>query len=644
MIPTLVIGLREGLEASLIVGIVAAFLVQEGRRDALRPMWWGVGLAATLCLGVGVALQVVDSELPQRQQEGLETLVGLLAVAFVTFMIVWMRRHARSLRHDLEQSAGRALVTGSVAGLVAMAFFAVLREGFETSVFLLAAFQSASDPTLAGLGALIGVIVAVGIGWGIYQGGIRINLARFFRVTGAVLVFVAAGLLATAAHTAHEAGWFNSLQGQAVDLSGIVEPGTVRAALLTGMLGLQPYPTVGEAIVYFAYALPVGLYVLWPDRFRRRRRARRPAAAVTASLLLIAVLVAGCGSDSSSGGRKVEVALTDAGCDPAKLNLPAGATDFHVTNKGTAKVTEFEVLKDGRVLGEKENLADGLDGTFSLTLKKGDYDLSCPGGDSASRGTLVVRGGSQTKLTPAQNAAVATYRRYLERQSADLLTATRRFAAAVRDGNAARAKDLFATAREPYENIEPVAETFGDLDPAIDARINDVDGGFSKWTGFHRLEWSLWKKRNLGHAETETAGRLLDDVEQLESKVKTVDLEPAQIANGANELLGEVSKSKITGEEDRYSHTDLWDFQANLDGSRVAFEAVRPLLDKSDPDLAKTIAGRFTDAQKDLDRYRRGDGWVIYTDLDSADTRRLSQSIDALAEPLSKAPGQLTSS
>ena len=272
MIPTLVIALREGVEAALIVGIIAAFLVREGRRDAIGQMWIGVAIAVALCVGVAVLLKLVGEQLPQREQEGLETVIGLIAVAAVTYMIVWMRRNARGIKAALEGSAGAALARGSTMALVAMAFLAVLREGFETSVFLLAAFQDAGDTTAAGIGAVVGLVAAIAIGLGIYRGGVRINLSRFFRVTGLILVFVAAGLLATSLHTAHEAGWFNGLQGQAADLTWLVQPGTISGSLLTGMLGLQPTPTVGEALVYLLYAVPMALYVLWPDRLRPRRR------------------------------------------------------------------------------------------------------------------------------------------------------------------------------------------------------------------------------------------------------------------------------------------------------------------------------------------------------------------------------------
>ena len=275
MIPTYVIGLREGLEAALIVGIVAAFLRQQEEGRGLRYVWIGVVIAVGLCAAVGVALEILNEQLPQRQQEQLETVVGFAAVGIVTFMIVWMRRHAAGLRSEIERSAATALATGSVVGLVGMAFFAVLREGLETAVFLLAAFQAADNAVLAGFGALLGIVTSVVIGVGIYRGGTRINLARFFRVTSALLVLIAAGLLATAVHTGHEAGWINNLQGQALDLSWLVVPGTITSSLLTGMLGLQPLPTEAEVLVYLGYAVPMLAYVLWPQR--RTRPRRQPA-------------------------------------------------------------------------------------------------------------------------------------------------------------------------------------------------------------------------------------------------------------------------------------------------------------------------------------------------------------------------------
>ena len=296
MLPTFVIGLREGTEAALIVGIIGAFLRQEGRRDALRWMWLGVAVAVVLCVGIAVGLQILNDDLPQAQQEGLETIVAAVAVAMVTFMILWMRRHARGLAGELRASAASALARGSMWALVAMAFFAVVREGIETSVFLLAAFQASGNASSAGIGAVSGVLVATGLGWGIYRGGVRLNLSRFFRITGVALVLVAAGLVMSAIHTAHEATWLNSLQGRALDLGWLVRPGTVTSSLLTGVLGLQPQPTVGEAAGWLIYAIPMLAIVLWPARMRVRNplRGRTAAGVGMVCLALTALLVAGC--------------------------------------------------------------------------------------------------------------------------------------------------------------------------------------------------------------------------------------------------------------------------------------------------------------------------------------------------------------
>ncbi|QMU77977.1 FTR1 family protein [Streptacidiphilus sp. PB12-B1b] len=295
MLPTFVIGLREGLEAALIVGIIAAFLKQQGRRDLLRWVYGGVLAAVLLCLGVGVALKVVSSNLPQKQQEGLETVVGVLAVGMVTYMVIWMRRHSRQLKKELEGLAAAAIGDGgsrAARAMVLMAFLAVLREGFETVVFLLAAFNESGNTADAAGGALAGIAVAVVLGWAIYRGGVRLNLSKFFRATGLVLVLVAAGLVVNALHTAHEAGWLNAGQGGTVDLTWLVQPGSVQSALLTGMLGVQQHPVVIEVAGWLAYLVPVGLYVAWPPSrpVSRRTMVRVWSGVAAAAVAAVAVL------------------------------------------------------------------------------------------------------------------------------------------------------------------------------------------------------------------------------------------------------------------------------------------------------------------------------------------------------------------
>jgi iron uptake system component EfeO len=371
-----------------------------------------------------------------------------------------------------------------------------------------------------------------------------------------------------------------------------------------------------------------------------RRIPVRPSL-IAAGIGLIAILAAGCGSndDAPAGAKQMPFTLTDAGCEPNEAKAPAGPIVFDVENAGTSKVTELEVLDGDTILGEVENLSDGLSGTFSLTLEQGEYTLYCPGG-SDERGTLTVSGELKADNSPQVEAAIGQYRSYLEENTGELVAATAPFTAAAIAGEVEKAKQLYPSARIPYERIEPVAESFGDLDPRIDARENDVPA--DEFEGFHKIEQALWvNDTTAGMAPV--AKQLQADVEELQRKVKTVDLQAVQIANGANELLGEVSASKITGEEERYSHTDLVDFEANVEGAEAAFEAVKPLVAKKDPQLVKQIEADFEAVYAALEPYRRGDGFVSYEELSKADTRALAQKIDALAEQLSQTPALIVS-
>jgi high-affinity iron transporter len=234
-----------------------------------------------VCIAVGITLVRLSQDLPQRAQEGLETVIGALAVVMVTSMIIWMNKHARTMKRELEGAAANALAQGSAAALVAMAFLAVLREGFETSVFLVSVLENSPNATSATAGAAIGIAIAIAIGYGIYRGGVRLNLGRFFKITGVVLVIVAAGLTMTVFRTAHEAGWLSFGQATPLDLSWLVAPGTVQASLLTGVLGLSAHPTVIEMCVWAVYVVPMVLLVAWPRRPRPPQRTPAAAAPVT---------------------------------------------------------------------------------------------------------------------------------------------------------------------------------------------------------------------------------------------------------------------------------------------------------------------------------------------------------------------------
>jgi len=235
--------------------------------------------------------------------------------------------------------------------------------------------------------------------------------------------------------------------------------------------------------------------------------------------------------------------------------------------------------------------------------------------------------------SPKLDAAAREYQEYVNGQSELLVDRTEEFVAAVKAGDVEEAKELYAPSRVPWERIEPIAEKFGTLDPEVDAREGDVPD--RQWTGFHRIEKALWIE-NTTEGQGEYADELTPDVERLERKVDAVRLQASDPVFGAVELLNEVSATKITGEEERYSHTDLYDIAANVEGAEVAFEFVKPVVRRENPDLVAQIEARFKDLEREMAPYRQGDGWVSYEKVDEGQRRVLSQKIDALAEPLSR--------
>ncbi len=383
--------------------------------------------------------------------------------------------------------------------------------------------------------------------------------------------------------------------------------------------------------------------------------------AVRLSAALIAVLsLAGCAgttassppagsigpipSGSTGSDRTVLVTMTQAACAPTPASVTAGPLTFKIVNQDATSASEVELVQGDRILGEKENLTPGLSASFSLEVAAGAYEIYCPGA-TTERSPLTVTPAaapSGAAASPAADAALAAalqaatigYATYVRQEAATLVEATGEFAAAIEAGDLEAAKALYPAARIPYERIEPVAESFGDLDPAIDIRIADVEDP-TTWTGFHRLEKAVWIDRDLA-GMTPIARQLVADVGRLKTLVDNAAYQPAQLANGASELLDEVAMSKVTGEEEAYSRIDLVDFAANIDGAKAAFELLKPALDIVDPALSTTITRRFADVATALSAHRSGSGYVLYDQLTQDDIKALSAAVAALAEPLSQ--------
>lgn len=376
-----------------------------------------------------------------------------------------------------------------------------------------------------------------------------------------------------------------------------------------------------------------------------------PTSHTAAALALLAgAALAGCTAKETTTASgtdartPITVEASDTDCALSATQASTGPSTFVVTNNGN-KVTEFYVYGKGdRVMGEVENISPGLQRKLIVNLTEpGTYQTACkPGmiGDGIRKDFTVTGEAVPASTDEKFQRAAEDYKRYVNSQAEALVPATEAFAAAVKSGDVAKAKALYPTSRTYWERIEPVAESFpNDLDPRVDLREADLEPA-QKWTGFHRLEKDLWVS-GIQPDSAAVADQLVADVKELAAGVKSLDwsIDPTRIAGGAQGLLDEIAVSKITGEEDIFSHTDLWDFNANIEGSQTAVASVRPILDDRDPELGKRVDQRFAAVEALLNKYRQGDGFVLYDTVTEPQRQELSRAIDALSKEVSQVQG-----
>ncbi|OON40552.1 iron uptake system protein EfeO [Izhakiella australiensis] len=341
----------------------------------------------------------------------------------------------------------------------------------------------------------------------------------------------------------------------------------------------------------------------------------------------------------------VNVSVNDKQCDPMSLTVKSGKTQFVIKNN-SQKALEWEILKGVMVVEERENIAPGFTQKLTANLEAGEYDVTC-GLLSNPKGKLVVTAGdakrSDGKPDVMQLAGPITeYKAYVTKEVEQLVAGTKAFTDAVKAGDLAKAQALYAPTRVHYERIEPIAELFSDLDAAIDAREDDYEkkADDPKFTGFHRLEKALFAdKSTKGMAEY--ADRLNSDTLELQKRINELAFPPGKVVGGAAGLIEEVAASKISGEEDRYSRTDLSDFQANVDGAQKIVNLLRPMLKKQNPQLLSKIDANFKKVDAILTKYRTKDGFESYDKLTDADRNALKGPITTLAEDLSQLRGTL---
>jgi iron uptake system component EfeO len=360
--------------------------------------------------------------------------------------------------------------------------------------------------------------------------------------------------------------------------------------------------------------------------------------------------VSGCAEKADAGGDgAIEVTATDDSCKVSRKSFPAGHVQLAVENKGS-KVNEVYILyPDGRIVTERENIGAGTKAKVTAEVKAGDYEIACKPGMKGHgiRQKVKATGDSKAaKRDPKLDAAVSDYRDYTLQQAEQTLPKARKFAKALKAGDIGKAKELYAPSRIGWERTEPVAESFGDIDPKVDLREDGLEEGQDPkkdWTGWHRLEKSLWKDKKITAADKKLADRLIKDLTDWQQRVGKAEITPTSMANGAKELLDEVATGKVTGEEERYSHTDLVDFKANVEGAEKSYSLLKPVAKKNDSALVKNLDTRFASLNKLLDKYREDDGkkadeykFTSYDKVGKGERKKFSDSVNALAEPLSK--------
>ncbi|MET7987483.1 iron uptake system protein EfeO [Streptomyces sp. NPDC005281] len=360
----------------------------------------------------------------------------------------------------------------------------------------------------------------------------------------------------------------------------------------------------------------------------------------------VVVSLVGCTQkgDDKGGVGAIQVVSKDDSCSVSKKDFPAGHLKLNVENRGS-KVTEVYVLyPDDRIVSERENIGPGTKAVITAEIKAGAYEIACkPGmkGDGI-RQKVTATGGTAAKRSPQMDAAVGAYRQFVQAQADATLPKAKAFTDAVRSGDVEAAKKAYAGSRIGWERTEPVAESFGDIDPKVDVREDGLEAGqdpAKDWTGWHRLEKALWHDKKIGDREKQLADLLDKDLADWVKRVGRAEITPTSMANGAKELLDEVAKNKVTGEEERYSHTDLVDFKANVEGAEKSFELLKPVALKNEPALVTQLDKQFAAMNTLLDKYRSDKTSYVFTSYEKVgkeQRKELSDSVNALAEPLSK--------
>ena len=664
--PSFLIGLREGLEAGLIVSILVATLVRADARSRLPQVWTGVLAAIALAMSFGAVLTFTAANLSATAQEAFGGVLSVIAVAFVTAMVFWMRRSARTFSGEIREKVTGALGMGAGV-LMLTSFLAVGREGLETALFLWTTARAAGESAGPLTGAGIGLVLAAALCWGLYRRVLRINLTKFFTATGVVLIVIAAGVLGYGLRDLQEGGVLPGLTTYAFDLSGSVDAGSWYSTLIQGVFNLMPTMTWLQVVGYVGYlAVVMPLFVRGvktgtpepppanaelsesPPSPRRRPAWVVPVAVVAVPAIVAGVVVAISRPKPASSET---VAVSETECGKGFTAPDTGRQTFQMHNTGdkTAEVYLIDPASNA-VYGEVEGLAPGTTRDLVATVAGGSYAWRCvpTGAKAVTSATVHVSGGGgavKAVVPVSENdlaAPLKAYKVYVDQGLATLETQTRQLSTDIAGNHLAKARADWLTAHRTYSSLGAAYGTFEDFDQKINGRADGLAGGVGNkdFAGFHRIEYGLWHGQSAGELKV-PAQQLAAAVVGLRKAFPTQDFDPGDLPLRAHEILENALQFELTGDTDEGSGTNLATVDSNLAGTRELLTVLKPLLTEESPKLLTGVDADIARLQKLLDSAHRGDSWTPVEQLDRATRAQLNGATGQLLEDLAPVPDLL---
>ncbi|MBK3564155.1 iron uptake transporter permease EfeU [Streptomyces sp. MBT62] len=665
--PSFLIGLREGLEAGLIVSILVATLVRADAKSRLPQVWTGVLAAIALALSFGAVLTFTAANLSATAQEAFGGVLSVIAVAFVTAMVFWMRRSARTFSGEIREKVTGALGMGAGV-LMLTSFLAVGREGLETALFLWTTARAAGESSGPLTGAAIGLVLAAGLCWGLYRRVLRINLTKFFTATGVVLVVIAAGVLGYGLRDLQEGGVLPGLTTYAFDLSGSVDAGSWYSTLIQGVFNLMPTMTWLQVVAYVGYlavVLPLFLGGVRGERAKapepeptpapepvsspRRRPVWVVPVAVVAVPAVVAGLVVALARPKPASSQTVAVSETE--CGKGFTAPDTGRQTFQMHNTGD-KTSEVYLIDpaSGAVYGEVEGIAPGTTRDLVATVAGGSYAWRCvpTGAKAVTSATVHVSGGGgavKAVVPVSENdlaAPLKAYKVYVDQGLATLETQTRQLSADIAGNHLDKARTDWLTAHRTYSSLGAAYGTFEDFDKKINGRADGLAGGVDDkdFAGFHRIEYGLWHGQSASELKV-PAQQLATAVVGLRKAFPTQDFDPGDLPLRAHEILENALQFELTGDTDEGSGTNLATVDSNLAGTRELLTVLRPLLTKESTTLLPTVDAAVARLQKLLDSAHHGGSWTPVEQLSQSDRARLNGATGQLLEDLAPVPDLL---